>query len=267
MKRGLSTRAIASHRSRNSTALGSVWCSFPQIILHRSHLALPCAPRHSTLGSRLAPRIPLFDSGEQALGRVMTDRMDDGPDVGVATAAAASADSAAAPAPSASLANPALLPLLHDQKLRFILELEFVEMLASPQYLHFLAQSRYLSQPAFLNYLAYLQYWHNPEYLPFIAHPHALYFLDLLHVSEAFRSACLNPAFINLMHEQTFFHWRSSRYNTFVEAEAKRDAARAKKAAAAAAATAAKEQEQQLKDEHGDATQPLADPQKGQHGS
>lgn len=205
---------------------------------------------------------------------VMTDRMDEGPDAGAeTTVAAVAADSssssgaaaAAAASPSASLSNPLLLPLLLDSKLRFILELEFVEMLASPHYLHFLAQSRYLSNPSFLNYLAYLQYWHEPAYLPFIAHPHCLYFLDLLHVSDAFRAACLNPAYINLIHEQTFFHWRSARYNTFIDAETKRDAARAKKAAATAAA--AKEEQQQVKSEHGDATQPPADAQKGQHGS
>lgn len=82
-----------------------------------------------------------------------------------------------------------------------------------------LAQSRYLTDPAFLNYLSYLQYWHQPAYIQFLTHPHCLYFLDLLQTS-AFRSALLNPNYVDLIHTQQFFHWTSWRYNRYMEQQA-----------------------------------------------
>lgn len=85
-----------------------------------------------------------------------------------------------------------------------------------------LAQSRYLVDPAFLNYLSYLQYWHLPEYVKFISHPHCLYFLDLLQ-TPIFRTALLHPSYVNLLHEQQYFHWTSGRFNRFMEAEQKRE--------------------------------------------
>ena len=51
---------------------------------------------------------------------------------------------------------------------RFELELEFVQALANPYYLHLLAQQNVLSQPAFVNYLNYLQYWKEKDYARFI---------------------------------------------------------------------------------------------------
>jgi mediator of RNA polymerase II transcription subunit 31 len=51
---------------------------------------------------------------------------------------------------------------------RFELELEFVQALANPYYLHSLAQQGILSQPSFVNYLKYLQYWKKREYARFL---------------------------------------------------------------------------------------------------
>lgn len=51
---------------------------------------------------------------------------------------------------------------------RFELELEFVQSLANPFYLHSLAQQGILSQPTFINFLEYLQYWKEKEYARFI---------------------------------------------------------------------------------------------------
>lgn len=68
---------------------------------------------------------------------------------------------------------------------RFELELEFVQSLANPYYLHSLAQQNILEQPSFINYLRfvsvrpvrvscliwdprYLQYWKDKEYARFI---------------------------------------------------------------------------------------------------
>jgi mediator of RNA polymerase II transcription subunit 31 len=51
---------------------------------------------------------------------------------------------------------------------RFELELEFVQALANPFYLHSLAQQSILEQPAFVNYLKYLLYWKEKDYARFI---------------------------------------------------------------------------------------------------
>lgn len=51
---------------------------------------------------------------------------------------------------------------------RFELELEFVQALANPFYLHSLAQQNILTQPAFVNFLEYLLYWKEKDYARFI---------------------------------------------------------------------------------------------------
>ncbi len=48
------------------------------------------------------------------------------------------------------------------QRVRFQTELEFVQCLGNPNYLHFLAQRGYFKEPNFINYLSYLQYWKVP---------------------------------------------------------------------------------------------------------
>ena len=51
---------------------------------------------------------------------------------------------------------------------RFEVELEFVQSLANPYYLHSLAQQNVLDQPAFINFLQYLLYWTEKDYARFI---------------------------------------------------------------------------------------------------
>lgn len=67
----------------------------------------------------------------------------------------------ASPSPSQSDARA-------SNRARFELELEFVQSLANPFYLHSLAQQNILSQPAFVNFLEYLLYWKEKEYARFI---------------------------------------------------------------------------------------------------
>ncbi|KAF2321348.1 hypothetical protein GH714_040418 [Hevea brasiliensis] len=55
-----------------------------------------------------------------------------------------------------------------DGRQRFLLELEFIQCLANPTYIHYLAQNRYFEDEAFIAYLKYLQYWQRPEYMKFI---------------------------------------------------------------------------------------------------
>ncbi|KAL6531193.1 Polyadenylate-binding protein 1 [Orobanche hederae] len=80
-----------------------------------------------------------------------------------------------------------------DGRQRFLLELEFVQCLANPTYIHYLAQNRYFEDEAFIGYLKYLQYWQRPEYIKFIMYPHCLFFLELLQ-NPNFRSAMAHPA-------------------------------------------------------------------------
>ncbi|VDN29766.1 unnamed protein product [Gongylonema pulchrum] len=51
-----------------------------------------------------------------------------------------------------------------EQKKRFEIECEFVQSLANPHYLNFLAQRGYFKEPYFINYLKYLLYWKRQEY-------------------------------------------------------------------------------------------------------
>jgi mediator of RNA polymerase II transcription subunit 31 len=53
---------------------------------------------------------------------------------------------------------------LPDDEARLAMELEFVQCLANPEYLHWLALNKYLEEPAFVRFLHYLCYWRRPEY-------------------------------------------------------------------------------------------------------
>jgi mediator of RNA polymerase II transcription subunit 31 len=109
---------------------------------------------------------------------------------------------------------------------RFELELEFVQALANPFYLHSLAQQNILSQPAFINFLSYLQYWKEKEYARFIVHvflqfislphflkssfryPHALHHLDLLQ-HATFRQEIGKDEWREYLNQKQFDHWRT----------------------------------------------------------
>ncbi|KAK8586564.1 hypothetical protein V6N13_010153 [Hibiscus sabdariffa] len=104
-----------------------------------------------------------------------------------------------------------------DGRQRFLLELEFVQCLANPTYIHYLAQNRYFEDEAFIGYLKYLQYWQRPEYIKFIIkddcrYPHCLYFLELLQ-NVNFRNAMAHPANKEVAHRQQFFFWKNYRNN------------------------------------------------------
>ncbi|KAF1971916.1 SOH1-domain-containing protein [Bimuria novae-zelandiae CBS 107.79] len=82
---------------------------------------------------------------------------------------------------------------------RFELELEFVQCLANPAYLNYLAQQKILDKPDFINYLGYLQYFKDPKYSKFLHHPGpTLRALELLQ-QEPFRAEILNPSLFNYM--------------------------------------------------------------------
>ena len=88
------------------------------------------------------------------------------------------------------------------ERVRFIAELEFVQCLANPNYICFLAQHGYFKKPEFINYMEYLkvrsfansiiqlniQYWKKPEYAKLIRYPTCLRFLELVQ-DKKFREA------------------------------------------------------------------------------
>jgi len=97
-----------------------------------------------------------------------------------------------------------------ENRRRFELELEFVQALANPFYLHSLAQQGILYQPAFVNYLKYLLYWKEKDYARFILYPHALHHLELLQHSE-FRSEIMKDEWRERLNQKQFDHWRTWR--------------------------------------------------------
>ncbi|RWS27601.1 transcriptional regulator SOH1-like protein [Leptotrombidium deliense] len=111
-----------------------------------------------------------------------------------------------------------------QQRLRFQVELEFVQCLANPNYLNFLAQRGILKDKAFINYLTYLQYWKRPEYAKFLnlriihntdcclimnlyRYPMCLSFLDLLQY-EHFRKEITSGQCAKFIEDQQLLHWQ-----------------------------------------------------------
>lgn len=94
-----------------------------------------------------------------------------------------------------------------QQKLRFQIELEFIQCLANPNYLNFLAQRGYLKDKSFVNYLKYLQYWKKPEYAKFLKYPMCLYFLELLQY-EHFRREITSAQCAKFIDDQQLLHWQ-----------------------------------------------------------
>ncbi|KAJ0961818.1 hypothetical protein J5N97_029646 [Dioscorea zingiberensis] len=99
-----------------------------------------------------------------------------------------------------------------DGRQRFLLELEFVQCLANPMYIHYLAQNRYFEDEAFIGYLKYLQYWQRPEYVKYIMYPHCLFFLELLQNAN-FRNAMAHPGNKELAHRQQYYYWKFYKNN------------------------------------------------------
>ncbi|CAL1708091.1 unnamed protein product [Somion occarium] len=95
-------------------------------------------------------------------------------------------------------------------KAQFELELEFVQSLANPYYLHSLAQQGVLNQPAFVNFLKYLLYWKEKDYARFILYPHALHHLELLQHAK-FRSEIAKDEWREYLNQKQFDHWRTWR--------------------------------------------------------
>ncbi|KAF9369996.1 hypothetical protein CPB97_003109 [Podila verticillata] len=124
------------------------------------------------------------------------------------TAASEIAPSAGAAGGSSSTSAPSLQTEdEYEQLKRFQIELEFVQCLANPWYLHNLAQQGYFGQDAFVRYLDYLQYFRKPEYAKFIIYPHCLHFLTLLQ-HKSFREQLAKQDTATYVHERQYYHWQ-----------------------------------------------------------
>ncbi|KAI7830217.1 SOH1-domain-containing protein [Gamsiella multidivaricata] len=95
----------------------------------------------------------------------------------------------------------------YEQLKRFQIELEFVQCLANPWYLHHLAQQQYFNQDTFVRYLDYLQYFRKPEYAKYIIYPHCLHFLTLLQ-HKSFRDHLAKQDTATFVHERQYYHWQ-----------------------------------------------------------
>ncbi|XP_050316030.1 mediator of RNA polymerase II transcription subunit 31 isoform X1 [Anthonomus grandis grandis] len=94
-----------------------------------------------------------------------------------------------------------------QQKIRFQVELEFVQCLGNPNYLNFLAQRGFMKESTFINYLKYLLYWKEPEYAKYLKYPMCLYFLDLLQY-EHFRRELVNAQCTKFIDDQQILLWQ-----------------------------------------------------------
>lgn len=89
---------------------------------------------------------------------------------------------------------------------RFQIELEFVQSLANPSYLNYLAQRGYFKQPSFLNYLKYLMYWKEPEYCRHLVYPQCLRLLEMLQ-QEKFLQELVNAQCTRFIDDQLIRVW------------------------------------------------------------
>jgi hypothetical protein len=46
--------------------------------------------------------------------------------------------------------------------------LQFVQLLANPDYVHFLATQKVLEEPEFVEYIRYLEYFRKPDYVKYL---------------------------------------------------------------------------------------------------
>lgn len=92
---------------------------------------------------------------------------------------------------------------------RYLIELEFVQNLANPKYLNYLAQNGYFQQVEFIDYLKYLRYWKEPQYLKKLLFPQCLSFLDALIDNPQFCRELALPQFMEYVHAQQGAQWMS----------------------------------------------------------
>uniref|UniRef100_A0AC34GTX0 Mediator of RNA polymerase II transcription subunit 31 n=1 Tax=Panagrolaimus sp. ES5 TaxID=591445 RepID=A0AC34GTX0_9BILA len=101
---------------------------------------------------------------------------------------------------------PAFIETQEQAKLRFQIEAEFVQSLANPHYLNYLAQRGYFKEATFVRYLNYLRYFKQPDYAKTLKYPQCLLFLDLLQKAE-FREAIASSSNAKFIEDQMLLQW------------------------------------------------------------
>eukprot|EP00912_Choanoflagellata_sp_UC4_P000064 UC4_evm4s44 len=121
---------------------------------------------------------------------------------------------------------PIFVPRIHtlcmaaaiDNKTRFETELEFVQCLANPFYIHFLARHNHLEDPDFISYLDYLyKYWKSPRYAIFLRYPHCLFYLAILQEPET-RTKFKDENWVRIIEQQQSLDWKYQKHMILAEA-------------------------------------------------
>uniref|UniRef100_A0A914KFL1 Mediator of RNA polymerase II transcription subunit 31 n=1 Tax=Meloidogyne incognita TaxID=6306 RepID=A0A914KFL1_MELIC len=93
-----------------------------------------------------------------------------------------------------------------EARKRFEIECEFVQALANPSYLNYLAQKGYFKADYFVNYLKYLLYFKWPAYSRTLKYPQCLYLLECLQHAE-FREAIASTDNARYIEDQLLLQW------------------------------------------------------------
>uniref|UniRef100_A0A915CPT8 Mediator of RNA polymerase II transcription subunit 31 n=1 Tax=Ditylenchus dipsaci TaxID=166011 RepID=A0A915CPT8_9BILA len=94
-----------------------------------------------------------------------------------------------------------------ESKRRFEIECEFVQALANPHYLNYLAQRGFFKEEYFVNYLKYLLYFKRPEYARTLKYPQCLFFLEAIQSAE-FREAMALTTNARYIEDQQMLQWQ-----------------------------------------------------------
>lgn len=101
---------------------------------------------------------------------------------------------------------PRLQDLVQEKPRRFVEELEFLECLANPEYVHWLASQTYFENPSFIEFLKYLNYWRSPPHVHFVRFPQALRMLEMMSNAQV-RSRLRNPEVGIALTSQLMSRW------------------------------------------------------------
>ncbi|GIX61875.1 SOH1-like protein [Babesia caballi] len=117
----------------------------------------------------------------------------------------------AAPAAPEDVKTTAMIEAENDDQVRFEAELEFVQCLGNPHYLHYLSKEGYFEDERFRAYIIYLQYFRRPEYVKYVKYPYCIRILELL-LDDAFVRSLSNRQAIEAIEEQLQAHWLCFKY-------------------------------------------------------
>lgn len=157
---------------------------------------------------QLLPEVQRLTKDVQALQREAEAQLCEltGELLGAGFAEPETARPVAADPPKSSGSCVRLQDLAQDRSRRFAEELEFVQCLANPSYVQWLATEGFFREPGFQRFLEYLTYWRRPQYVRYIVYPQCLAVLDLL-LRPAVRLRLQRADVISILAEQLQHAW------------------------------------------------------------